>query len=33
VSQAQAEFAQTVGDQVATVVLLGLEAYATGYEP
>jgi DNA-binding MarR family transcriptional regulator len=33
VSQAQAEFAQTVGDQVATVVLLGLEAYVTGYEP
>lgn len=33
VSQAQGEFAQTVGDQVATVVMLGLEAYATGYEP
>ncbi len=33
VSQAQAEFSQTVGDQVATVILLGLEAYATGYAP
>jgi DNA-binding MarR family transcriptional regulator len=33
VSQAQAEFAQTVGEQVATVVALGLEAYANGYEP
>lgn len=33
VSQAQTEFAQTVGEQVATVVLLGLEAYAGAYEP
>lgn len=33
VSQAQMEFSQTVGEQVATVVMLGLEAYATGYEP
>lgn len=32
VSQAQAEFSQTVGAPVATVVMLGLEAYANGYE-
>jgi len=29
VAQAQAEFRQTIGEEVATVVLLGLEAYAT----
>jgi DNA-binding MarR family transcriptional regulator len=33
VAQAQAEFGQAVGEQVATVVRLGLEAYADGYEP
>ena len=33
VAQAQAEFGQAVGEQVATVVMLGLEAYADGYEP
>lgn len=33
VARAQDEFAQTVGDPVATVVMLGLEAYAAGYEP
>lgn len=31
VAQAQAEFAQEVGCDVAAVVLLGLEAYAQGY--
>lgn len=31
VAQAQAEFAVEVGSDVATVVLLGLEAYAQGY--
>ena len=31
VEQAEAEFRQEVGDQVATVVALGLEAYAQGY--
>jgi DNA-binding MarR family transcriptional regulator len=30
VEQAEAEFRQEVGDQVATVVALGLEAYAQG---
>jgi DNA-binding MarR family transcriptional regulator len=33
VAQAQAEFGQAVGEQVATVVMLGLEAYADGDEP
>jgi DNA-binding MarR family transcriptional regulator len=33
VAQAQAEFGQAVGEQVATVVMIGLEAYADGYEP
>lgn len=33
VQQAEAEFRATVGDAVATVVLLGLEAYADGDEP
>jgi len=33
VAQAQAEFGQAVGEQVATVVMLGLEAYADGYAP
>jgi hypothetical protein len=32
-AQAQAEFKQEVGDAVATVVQLGLEAYAAGFEP
>ncbi|MFM9878912.1 MAG: MarR family winged helix-turn-helix transcriptional regulator [Burkholderiaceae bacterium] len=31
VAQAQAEFAQECGTDVATVVMLGLEAYAQGY--
>lgn len=30
VAQAEAEFTQQVGNEVATVVALGLEAYATG---
>ena len=30
VAQAEAEFAQAVGETVATVVALGLEAYAGG---
>jgi DNA-binding MarR family transcriptional regulator len=33
VTRAQSEFAQAVGPQVATVVMLGLEAYAGAYEP
>lgn len=33
VTRAQAEFGHAVGHQVATVVMLGLEAYAGGYEP
>jgi DNA-binding MarR family transcriptional regulator len=33
VSQTQQEFKQAVGAEVATVVALGLEAYAQGYEP
>lgn len=33
VAQAQTEFTQAVGGPVATVVMLGLEAYAGGYEP
>lgn len=33
VAQAQAEFGQAVGEQVATVVMLGLEAYADGDAP
>ncbi len=33
VAQAQQEFTQAVGTEVATVVALGLEAYAQGYEP
>jgi DNA-binding MarR family transcriptional regulator len=33
VAQAQAEFTQAVGPPVATVVMLGLEAYAGSYEP
>ena len=33
VAQAQEEFTQAVGPEVATVVALGLEAYAQGYEP
>ena len=32
VAQAEAEFRAEVGDDVATVVALGLEAYASGYE-
>jgi DNA-binding MarR family transcriptional regulator len=32
VARAEAEFAQAVGGDVATVVALGLEAYAGGYE-
>jgi hypothetical protein len=31
VSQAEAEFREAVGTDVATVVALGLEAYAEGY--
>jgi hypothetical protein len=31
VAQAEAEFRQEVGADVATVVSLGLEAYANGY--
>jgi len=31
VAQAQAEFSQEVGAEVATVVSLGLEAYAQGW--
>ena len=31
VSQAEAEFREAVGEDVATVVALGLEAYADGY--
>ena len=31
VSQAEAEFREAVGEDVATVVALGLEAYAEGY--
>jgi hypothetical protein len=30
VSQAEAEFREEVGDDIATVVALGLEAYAGG---
>lgn len=30
-SQAEAEFREAVGEDVATVVALGLEAYAEGY--
>lgn len=33
VTQCEAEFRQAVGEDVATVVALGLEAYAGGYEP
>lgn len=33
VARAQAEFTQAVGPAVATVVMLGLEAYAGSYEP
>ena len=33
VTRAQSEFAQAVDPQVATVVMLGLEAYAGAYEP
>jgi DNA-binding MarR family transcriptional regulator len=33
VTQAQAEFAQEVGDDVARVVGFGLDAYANGYAP
>ncbi len=33
VTQAQDEFTQAVGPAVATVVMLGLEAYAGSYEP
>ena len=33
VAQAQTEFTQAVGGPVSTVVMLGLEAYAGGYEP
>lgn len=33
VAQAQAEFTQAVGEDVATVVMLGLEAYAEGDGP
>ncbi|MEY3872709.1 MAG: hypothetical protein RLZZ296_1704, partial [Pseudomonadota bacterium] len=32
VARAEAEFSQAVGVDVATVVALGLEAYAGGYE-
>jgi hypothetical protein len=32
VARAESEFAQAVGRDVATVVALGLEAYAGGYE-
>jgi DNA-binding MarR family transcriptional regulator len=32
VARAEAEFSQAVGQDVATVVTLGLEAYAGGYE-
>jgi hypothetical protein len=32
VARAEAEFSQAVGRDVATVVALGLEAYAGGYE-
>ena len=32
VARAESEFAQAVGRDVATVVALGLEAYASGYE-
>jgi hypothetical protein len=32
VARAEAEFAQAVGQDVATVVALGLEAYTSGYE-
>ncbi|MES2978063.1 MAG: MarR family transcriptional regulator [Pseudomonadota bacterium] len=32
VARAEAEFSQAVGQDVATVVALGLEAYVTGYE-
>jgi DNA-binding MarR family transcriptional regulator len=32
-AQAQAEFQSDVGDAVATVVILGLEAYASAYDP
>ena len=31
VAQAEAEFREAVGDDVATVVNLGLDAYANGY--
>ena len=33
VSRAQEEFTQALGPEVATVVMLGLEAYAQAYEP
>jgi hypothetical protein len=32
VAQAEQEFRQEVGAEVATVVALGLEAYATAYD-